>query len=184
MQSIKGSVLAARIAFVRERAGNEGLARVLQRLPADEQNMLKLIMLVRWYPFDMSRRLDEAIVAELGGGDRKFFESLGEESAERNLTTVHASFLVRGDPMAFLAKTRTIYETYYEGGRREFEKVTDKSALLTTYDAEAFSTADCLTVIGWYRRALALCGATQPVVEELTCRAKGGQYCRYRCSWR
>ena len=55
--------------------------------------------------------------------------------------------------------------------------------MLTTHDAETFSAPDCLTVVGWYRRALAMCGARAPRVVEEECRAKGGSVCRYRLSW-
>jgi hypothetical protein len=38
-------------------------------------------------------------------------------------------------------------------------------------------------VIGWYRRALEMCGATNVHITEDECRARGGAVCRYRISW-
>jgi hypothetical protein len=58
-----------------------------------------------------------------------------------------------------------------------------KEAVLTTHDAETFSAPDCLTVIGWYRKALEMCGATTVRIVEEECRARGGAVCRYRVSW-
>ena len=55
--------------------------------------------------------------------------------------------------------------------------------MLTTRDAETFSKPDCLTVVGWYRRALEMCGAKNVRVLEEECRARGGAVCRYRVSW-
>ena len=72
---------------------------------------------------------------------------------------------------------------YYETGRREYRQTGDTEGVLTTYEAETFSTADCLTVVGWYRRALQMCGAKDVEVVEEECRAKGGTVCRYRVSW-
>ncbi|MGH7525957.1 MAG: hypothetical protein ACREMX_04570, partial [Gemmatimonadales bacterium] len=40
-----------------------------------------------WYPFDLGKSLDDAIVRVLGGGKTEFFERLGEASAEQNLGT-------------------------------------------------------------------------------------------------
>ena len=94
-----------------------------------------------------------------------------------------AASCVAGDPQAFLAKTPLIYSYYYDQGRRDYEKVGDHEAVLTTRDAETFSAPDCLTVVGWYRRALAMCGARAPRVVEEECRAKGGSVCRYRLRW-
>lgn len=78
-------------------------------------------------------------------------------------------------------KTRLAF--YYDKGRREHEAVGANEALLTTYDAETFSAPDCLTVVGWHRRALEMCGATQVKVVEEQCRAQGGEVCRYRLTW-
>jgi uncharacterized protein (TIGR02265 family) len=181
--SIKGSVLRARLAFVEEQAGRNGLDGVLGRLPAEDQARLQGLLASKWYPFELGTRLDAAIVAVLGGGKADFFLRLGEASAEKNLTGVHKDFLVPGDPHAFLARAPMIYAFYYDRGRRAYQKLGPREALLTTHDAETFSAADCLTVVGWHRKALEMCGAAGVRVSELECRASGGAVCRYRISW-
>jgi uncharacterized protein (TIGR02265 family) len=185
MISIKGSVLRTRLALVEELAPGDGRPRVLARLEAKDRDALGSLLASAWYPFELSRRLDEAIVQELGGGRTDFFEKLGEASAEKNLGPggVHRAFLVPGDPHAFLAKTPLIYSYYYDQGRRDYERTGETEAVLTTREAETFSAPDCLTVVGWYRRALEMCGARAPRVVEEECRAKGGAVCRYRLSW-
>jgi hypothetical protein len=185
MISIKGSILRSRLALVDEIAPGDGRDRVMARLAPAEREVLTSLLASAWYPFDLGKRLDEAIVAELGGGRPEFFEKLGEASADKNLgpTGVHRKFLVPGDPHAFLAKTPLIYSYYYDQGRRDYEKAGECEAVLTTREADTFSGPDCLTVVGWYRRALAMCGATNPRVVEEECRAEGGEVCRYRLSW-
>jgi uncharacterized protein (TIGR02265 family) len=185
MTSIKGSVLRTRLAFVQDTAPDGGVDRVLGRLSEQERDALASLLASAWYPFELGERLDEAIVLELGGGRVEFFERLGEASAEKNLGPggVHRGFLVPGDPQAFLAKAPLIYSYYYDAGRRDYERVGEKEALLSTRDAESFSAPDCLTVVGWYRRALEMCGAASPRVVEEECRAKGGTVCRYRLTW-
>jgi hypothetical protein len=182
---IKGSVLRTRLALIDDLQPGEGRARVLARLTEDERLELDSLLPSSWYPFDLGRRLDEAIVAEIGGGRVEFFLKLGEASAEKNLgpTGVHRRFLVAGDPHAFLEKTPLIYSYYYDQGRREYQKLSEREAVLVTHDAETFSAPDCLTVVGWYRRALEMCGASKPLVVEEECRAHGAAVCRYRLSW-
>jgi hypothetical protein len=185
MIQVKGSVLRSRLAFVEEIAPEDGVKRVLARLPAQDRATLQALLASSWYPFDLGRRLDEAIVQELGGGRAEFFEKLGEASAERNLGPdgVHRRFLVPGDPQAFLAKTPLIYSYYYDQGRRDYERVGEKEAVLTTHEAGTFSAPDCSTVVGWHRKALEMCGVTGPEVAEEECRAKGSSVCRYRLRW-
>jgi uncharacterized protein (TIGR02265 family) len=184
MQQVKGAVLKSRLAFVEEHFTKEGVQRVLQSLSPDDQRPLRMLFTSNWYPFELGRRLDDAIVRVLGAGKPEFFERLGAASAEKNLASLHSGYLTRGDPHAFLAKAPQIYAQYYETGRREYQRTGDRSALLITRDAETFSAPDCLTVVGWYRRALELCGAQGVQVKEEECRAAGGAVCRYAVSWR
>ena len=182
-QMVKGSVLRSRLDFVREQGGEDALERVLESLSAEDQKALHNVVPVAWLPFEVGKHLDDAIVQVLGGGSLAYFERLGEASAEKNLGTVHSAFLAPGDPHAFLAKAPQIYRMYYQVGRREYEKTGEKTGVLTTYEAETFSKADCFTVIGWYKKALEMCGAVNPRVFEEECRARGSEVCRYRLSW-
>jgi uncharacterized protein (TIGR02265 family) len=183
VQQVKGAVLKSRLLFVEEHFGKDGMAKVLDSLPAEDRAAFRLILPVVWYPFGLGERLDEAIVRVLAKGDSLFFERLGEASAERNLGTMHRGFLRPGHPHEFLEKSPSIYRTYYEVGRREYAKTGPNAGVLTTYDAEVFSAPDCLTIVGWHRKALEMCGATGVRVRETECRAKGGKVCRYEVSW-
>lgn len=182
-QKVKGSVLRSRLAFVEHQFGPEGLTKVMNSLDETDRNALEGLVPVAWLDFEIGSRLDDAIVRVLGGGRPEVFERLGEASADANLTTVHAAFLTPGDPQAFLEKAPQIYRMYYQTGRREYEQTGEKEGLLTTHNAESYAKADCLTVIGWYKRALELCGAKNPRIVEDKCRARGDEICRYRVSW-
>lgn len=183
MQQIKGAILKARLAFVEQHWGREGLERVIAALPDDDQRALRTVLTVKWYPFPLGERLDAAIVSVLGGGKTEVFEALGVASADANLSSVHKQFLTPGRPHAFLAKAPQIYGFYYETGRRTYEQTGENAGVMTTHEAETFSAPDCLSVIGWYRRALELCGAHGVAIDEDECRARGGQVCRYRIRW-
>jgi uncharacterized protein (TIGR02265 family) len=183
MTRIKGSVLRSRLAFVEEQVGADGLRRVIETLPAADQTALRGVLASTWYPFELGSRLDDAIVRVVGGGENDFFLKLGEASAAKNLGGVHKDFLAPGDPQAFLRRTPLIYSFYYDVGRREYQQTGPKEGLLTTHDAGTFSAPDCLTIVGWHRKALEMCGASNVRVEELECRAKGAPVCRYRVAW-
>ena len=120
MQQVKGAVLKTRLSFVEEHFGADGVSQVLASLPAEDQRALAMILTIKWYPFELGKRLDTAIVDVLGGGRRELFERLGEASATKNLATIHHGFLTPGKPHAFLAKAPAIYALYYETGRREY----------------------------------------------------------------
>lgn len=181
---IKGFILHSRKEFVIDNFGLESWAAVQSTLPEEDQDIFKQFILTsNWYDFEIGKRLDNAIVEVLGKGSPKVFEDIGKKSAQRHLAGIHASFIEPDDPQAFLKKADTIYQYYYDVGYREYEETGPNSGLITTYDAETFSIPDCLTVIGWYKEALRMCGAKNIAIHEETCRAKGEDYCQYVVEW-
>ena len=96
MQQVKGAVLKSRIAFVESHFGKDSLQQVLASLPPEDQRPLRLLFTSNWYPFELGKRLDDAIVRVVGGGRTDFFERLGAASAETNLSSLHAGYLTPG----------------------------------------------------------------------------------------
>ncbi len=180
---VKGNIIRARIAFVKERFGDDAWQKVLAALPEADRKQLGSVMGVGWFEFELGDRLDKAIVAVLGGGNTRIFEDMGRASARENLGGPHSSFLQPPDPQKFLAKASMIYRFYYDTGQRSYEQTGPTSGVLTTTGSETFSTADCATVIGWYKEALEMLGAKAVTVVEETCCARGDQACRYKVSW-
>ena len=183
---IRGHVLLSRLKYVRDAAGEAGLQRVLEALPADDRETLSgIVPLVSWYPLQLEHRLDAAIALTLSPGDKgRIYRELGRASAEKNLKGVHRTYVREGDPHYLLASSPLIYAAYYAVGRRTCEKVGERCAILRTFDAESVTAADCLTVVGWHERAIELCGGKDVKVVETQCRARGAPHCEYRCEWR
>ncbi len=179
---VKGGVIQSRLAFVRDNGGEEAFGRVLARLSDDDRKSCAHVMPAAWYSFELNKRLDEAIAAEMGMGDNAFI-LMGEKSATHNLGTTHRAFIVESDPHGLLRRTAQIYQAYYDTGRRTYDRLDEKKAVLRTYDSETFSKHDCLTVVGWHKRAIEMCGGTNVRVTETKCRAKGAEICEYVCEW-
>jgi uncharacterized protein (TIGR02265 family) len=181
---IKGLIIQARIEFIKDYFGEEGWNKIRGSMSEQDRNILDgTIVAGIWYPFEFGEKLDRAIVEVLGNGDDRVFEEIGVKSAKRSLVKVHSSFIREGDPQAFMKKAGLIYRFYYDTGYREYEQTGANSGVMTTYDAETYSAVDCLTVIGWYREGLRMCGARNIRAYEDECRARGGSCCRYRFTW-
>ena len=182
---IKGGVIKARMEFVRARAGEAGVAAVLARLPAEDQEVLRgWVLPVTWYPLDLNLRLDDAIAAVLSPGNRdRIFLEMGRASADSNLGGPQRPFVREGDPHFLLRAAPQIYSVYYQVGRRTYEKTGETSAVLRTYDAESVTRTDCLTVVGWHQRAIEMCGGKAVKVVETRCRSRGDPHCEYHCEW-
>ncbi|HVR42010.1 MAG TPA: TIGR02265 family protein [Thermoanaerobaculia bacterium] len=180
--NVKGGALQSRLHFVREQRGEEGVQSVLGRLSEADREACSQILTSSWYPFALSQRLDEAIGAELGMGER-VFELIGEKSAAHNLTNAHKAFVIGRDPHGLLRRAAQIYQMYYDSGHRTYEALGDKKAVLRTFESRTFSKHDCLTVVGWHRKAIEMCGGSGVTVRETKCRADGAEVCEYVCEW-
>jgi uncharacterized protein (TIGR02265 family) len=182
--SVKGSVIASRLAFVRDERDGAAVDRVLAGLAEEQRVVLKgMILPFAWYPFELNEALDSAIAVEFACGDQIFLR-LGARSADDNLGSASQKQYIRDrNPQGLLKNTSAIYGVYYNTGRREYVKLSETSAVLRTFESLSFSTADCLTVVGWYERALAMCGGGNVRVVQAKCRANGDDVCEYECSW-
>lgn len=180
--NVKGGALLSRLHFVREQKGEEAVARVLARLSGPDREACGQILTSGWYPFALNQHVDEAIAEELGLGD-KVFVMIGEKSAAHNLTNAHKAFVLGRDPHGLLRRAAQIYQMYYDTGHRTYESLGEKKAVLRTHDSHTFSKHDCLTVVGWHRKAIEMCGGTNVRVHETSCRASGGAVCEYVCEW-
>jgi uncharacterized protein (TIGR02265 family) len=180
--NVKGGAIKARLDLVRERGGDAAVERVLARLPEADRQACAHVMTGMWYPFAMNERLDEAVAAELGIGEQAFL-LIGEKSATQNLGAAHRAFIVDRDAHGLLRRAAQIYQMYYDTGRRTYEKLGDTKAQLTTWESATFSKHDCLTVVGWHRKAIEMCGGKNVRVTETQCRANGASVCEYVCEW-
>lgn len=179
---VKGGALLSRFAFLRDHGGEEAVRRVMARLSESDRTACASILTAAWYPFELNEHLDAAVAAEVGMGEQVFV-MIGEKSAIQNLNGPHKAMLSPGDPHLLLRRTPQIYRMYYDTGRREYEKVGATKAILRTFEAETFSANDCLTVAGWHRKAIEMCGGRSVRVIEARCRAKGAELCEYVCEW-
>ncbi|MBM7118280.1 TIGR02265 family protein [Archangium primigenium] len=182
---IKGSVLIARLNLLMRQSAPGRLQEVLQKLSPEDRKVLSgVIMPIGWYPLDLNLRLDAAIAEALSPRDRnKAFIDMGRASAEENLTGPHHVFIRKGDPHFLLSHAPEIYRLYYAVGARSYEKTGERSALLRTVGAENVTEADCLTIIGWYQRAIELSGGRDVRITHTKCRARGHGACEYACTW-
>jgi uncharacterized protein (TIGR02265 family) len=183
---IKGTLLIARMKYLRAR-GTEEFERVLRRLSAADQQVLRGMLLPSsWYPVGLLLRLEMTTAAILSRGDRKqLFLDMGRFTAETNLgpTGVQRPYLKEGDPHYLLKNVPRMYSAQHSGGMRTYEQIAPKEATIRTVAGEEANVEDCLTAIGWLKRAIELSGGKIVTIEETSCRASGGDCCTYVCRW-
>jgi uncharacterized protein (TIGR02265 family) len=184
-QLVKGTLLIARLRYLRER-GADPLDAALRRLPPEEAHRLRAPILPgSWYPLPLLRRLEAAMAAALGPPSREaLFHDIGRTAAASSLAGAHRVYLRPGDPHFLLRHTPSIYAGSFSEGERTYASTGERSAVIHT--AKRFEQAhkeECLITTGWLERALELSGATGVTVQETACGLDGAPRCEFRCEW-
>ena len=183
---VKGSLLIARMKYLRAR-GADDAERVLRRSSTTDQQVLRGMLLPSsWYAADLVLRLEMTIVALLAHGDRgELFLDMGRFTADTNLgpNGVQRPYFKQDDPHYLLRNVPRMYAAQHSAGLRTYEELGPKSAFIRTLDGEQTNAEDCLTAIGWLKRAIELSGGRIVTVEETRCRSRGADCCEYVCRW-
>jgi hypothetical protein len=128
--------------------------------------------------------LDAAIAKQFSPAyQQQALLKMGRASADDGLAGPYKMYVHPSDPHQLLKRSPQLYKLYYSVGYRTYEKLSEKSAVLRTFDAEDIDANDCVTVAGWYQRAIELCGGVNVRIAEPRCRARQDSYCEYLCIW-
>ena len=183
---VKGTLLMARVKYLRAR-GDESFERVLRRLSAADQQVVRGMLLPSgWYAADLVLRFEMTIVALLARGDRReLFLDMGRFTADTNLgpNGVQRPYLKEGDPHFLLRNVPRMYSAQHAGGVRTYTFLEPRAAVIRTLDGEEANAEDCLTAVGWLKRAVELSGGRIVTVDETQCRGRGASCCEYACRW-
>jgi uncharacterized protein (TIGR02265 family) len=186
IERIKGSLLLARMKFVKGR-GSQAAELVLGRLPREDQVVLRGSLLPSsWYPTGLLLRLETTAADVLAGGDRRsLFAEMGRFTAGTNLRPggMQRPYLREREPHFLLSNVPRMYTSQHSVGRREYQRLGPTAALIRSLEEEPFSPDDCCTTAGWLEQAIALSGGRDPRVAETQCRAGGAPHCEFHCEW-
>ncbi len=185
--NVKGTLVIARMKYLRAQ-GQDASERVLRRLSqADQQVLRGMLLPSSWYAADLLMRFEMTIAAVLAQGDRRaLFIDMGQFSADTNLGTngTQRPYLREGDPHFLLRNVPRMYAAQHSAGTRTYEQSGAHGAVIRTLDDGGEADADdCLTAVGWLRRAIELSGGRSVSVDETRCRAKGASCCEFVCAW-
>jgi len=184
-ERIKGTLLLSRMKFLRSR-GEVAVEAVFGAVADAERKQLRgLLLPSSWYPLQVLRSLEAAIVATLHYASRdELFLDMGRATATANLTGAGSqrAYVRENDPQFLLRHSPHVYASAHTSGTRSYERTGEHSAVLRTTRPDA-QREDCLTTVGWLERAIEIAGGRDVQVLETSCSALGAPCCEYRCEW-
>ena len=179
---VKGSILSARVAWVRQH-GDEAYQRFLRELSPATRGVADRLLLIDWYPFDMFIELCTVIDRLHGKGDLQLCYDLGRYSAEVNVKNIYRLLFKFGSVHFLLRRATMAWGMSYDAGRAMVRSEEPRGAVVEVLDFPTPHRAHCLSVRGWIAKMLELSGAREPVVKE-RCKLNGDERCEFSARWR
>lgn len=162
MVKIKGLVVLDTLQAVKAREGQAGWAKLFGLLGDDAKACLQgELHPTAWYPLEVLTELLGADLRETASGKDHVLVGRVEAVVEKELRGVYRALFRPSPPEVMLKRIVTIHETYFQGVTIGFEQPRAGLALITYAGFGEQHEVMKSVLIGFYRKALELCGAKQ-----------------------
>src|SRR3954467_392746 len=178
-----GSTIVLTLAYVRERAGEDGVRRVLE-LAGDRRSLAELADETEWSTYDQRIALFEAAAEVLG--DRDAARRIGETALDFKLTSgVKPLLRALGSTAALLRQIPPIAGRFSRVATMEAPSVSGDAATLTyrVDDAHQANAHDCAFITGILSRVPTAFGLPPASVVHDECQVDGAERCVYDLRW-
>jgi uncharacterized protein (TIGR02265 family) len=179
---VKGAMVKAHLQFVRDRLGEDALARMQAALPASVAAELDGLLVSSWCKFETLVALDRAIAKVAGRDENELMHELGRYSAQINLSTLYRAF-DREDLHEFFRKSATLHRQFQDFGTAVYEQLGPTSGRISIRDSACFSPAYCASEAGYLEQVIATHGGTAASVSESACQCASGDHCTFELRW-
>lgn len=179
---MKGQIFLARLEYLREAHGSEGLQRVLASLPAQDRERLAGVDREAWYPFAMLLRLDRAIGLVLAPGDPAIYERLGEASSRHRVEWLgeHARLVsVHG----FLSRVADEHARFHTFGKAAYRRTGFTEGEIRYSDYPELEDIWCRASTGYFKGAIEFLTGGPATVRETKCQCRGDEACLFQMNW-
>jgi hypothetical protein len=181
---IQGSLIKSRLVYIHIHHGAAALKKVLSTLPQTiKEKVTPPIYIGEWYPLIALVELDRAIAEVLESQNPKVYEDLGRFSANLNLNCTYEP-LVHKDIHEFLQLTTVLHKSYQTFGQAQYIRLDERGALLQVLYNYPPPENFCQSGLGYFRRAIELCGGQQVSARITACQRQNDSFCEFRLEWR
>ncbi|HME13703.1 MAG TPA: hypothetical protein VKF79_12610 [Candidatus Acidoferrum sp.] len=185
MVEIKGSVILDSITGIKKRDGAQAYEELVALLDEDTKRMFQgVISGSSWYSLELFLRFLAAEVNKSANGNEEVLVTRSEKVIERQLRGIYKVFVKLGSPEFLMKRIAAVHMTYFNGVAIEFTSLGPGKATIRYTGFEAKHRLIGLTIVGFFRKALDLSGATERDVRFTTRIEEAKGYADLAVSWK
>jgi hypothetical protein len=182
--NVKAQGLLNGAAWVREKFGEEALARVLAECTPAVRERCATAIAINWHPREELDQFMTAAERVLGKGDGAIPEAMGAASAKLNLRHMGlrlAFFLAR--PEFLMRRVAGVWRQFNEEGEMIVREFVAGRMLAEQVGIARPSFAICCSITGWLHEAGIAVGMRVLSTTHTECRARGDRRCVWLLEW-
>ena len=182
-QQAKGSTLRSTLAFVRSLIDDDGVERVLARVPAGDRGRIVAASQTDEVPLELLLSLWHAVEAEIGAGHPDWPERSGAFSIGNAGVEHYRGILLKKSPAEFLLQRVSLFRLFYQPGNMDVVEEEPGRAVLRLVGFDPVERTFCRRQTGGLLRSIELAGGTQPSVRHVRCSLEGDAFCEWELRW-
>ena len=186
MAEIKGILLNAWSKFLKDKYGEEAVAKAAAGLSPEERRLVPAMFLdASWYPFDSLHALRKLTKPLVTRTDGDITVEIGRSMAQTAFTGPYKALLAH-DPIKQVQKFTSIGEFFFREARKLETEITGPASCLVRYRYEAGAKptkAICISMGGFWSRSIELSGASRVKTAHPKCFAAGADCCEFVFDW-
>ena len=183
MGNMKGASIIAIREYIREHYGEEGLARVLAALSAEDAGLCRRDQAVNRIPAALVRRLYQAAIHTVGGGTLDFCRQVGAAVAIKDMPRFFRYTLAKTNPVAIFRFMGVVWRLYYDSGKFNVVKNEAGYVVLEIRDFQDACDEICSDICGYCEAILGLFKLKNPRVTHTSCLSHGAAVCVFEGRW-
>jgi hypothetical protein len=181
---VKGTAVQSSLRYVRERFGEDPLARVIEALPeGDRAAFGHGVLASSWYEMDAFLRFMQEAERQLRTQEPDVVRKMGRASCEYGVTGVYKIFFKVGSPEFVISRATRVFTSYYDTGELKIVESGPGRAVVELTGLEGGAPQFCERIYGWMQRTLEMAGARNLRSAHSACVHRGDPACRFEGSW-
>ena len=186
MAEIKGILLNGWVKFLKDRYGEEAVAKAIGNLSPEDHRLVPALFLdASWYQFDALHALRKLTRPLVKPADGDITVEIGRFMAQHAFTGVYKPLLAH-DPIKQVQKFTSIGEFFFREARKLETEITGPASCLVRYRYTAGAKptrAICASLTGFWSRSIELAGASKVKASHPKCVAAGSDCCEFAFEW-
>lgn len=159
------------------------MKRFYDALDPATRDTLDSALPTEWFPYEKLCELTRLLDRVAGSGDLSLCEEMGRFACDANVPRFLRAFLRFGKVEFFLNRAAAAWRAHYDTGSMEVVMLDSKKVRLRLLGVPSACHAQCLTVVGFVKRAAELAGTKRVTGGVTACRERGAEVCELTGSW-